>query len=225
MPPLALSLAAVAVIAAVAVGILMARKRRRDRTLERDEAELRRRFRASRARFDLLFAASDGLPNRLSYLADAAAAHALVLRGLAEAHLTLTPAQLESDWKPPWDLRRDTPRVPVAAWQRMDRALDRLAAVVDAPGGDPAAHAAVYDELAAAGRAVAEQLAAAGRHEDEVKYSSATAVCGYCGKPAAKVRKVIAGPLLAICDECIALCVELLDDEFGDDWRTRPTQP
>ena len=63
------------------------------------------------------------------------------------------------------------------------------------------------------------------RHEDEVKYSSATAVCGYCGKPAAKVRKVIAGPLLAICDECVALCVELLDDEFGDDWRTRPAQP
>jgi hypothetical protein len=78
MPPLALSLAAVAVIAAVAVGILMARKRRRDRALEHDEAELRQRFRASRARFDLLFAASDGLPNRLSYLADAAAAHALV---------------------------------------------------------------------------------------------------------------------------------------------------
>ena len=62
--------------------------------------------RASRARFDLLFAAADGLPNRLSYLADAAAAHALVLRELAEADLTLTPAQLESDWKPPWDLRR-----------------------------------------------------------------------------------------------------------------------
>jgi ClpX C4-type zinc finger protein len=107
----------------------------------------------------------------------------------------------------------------------MDRALDQLAAVIDAPGGDPGAHAAVYDELAAAGRAVAEQLAAAGRHEDEVKYSSAKAVCGYCGKPAAKVRKVIASPLLAICDECVALCAELLDDEFGDDWRTRPAQP
>jgi len=95
----------------------------------------------------------------------------------------------------------------------------------DASGGDPAAHADVYEELAAAGRAVAEQLAAAARHEDEVPYSSATAVCGYCGKSAGKVRKVIAGPLLAICDECVALCVEILDDEFGDDWRARPAQP
>jgi len=28
-----------------------------------------------------------------------------------------------------------------------------------------------------------------------------------------------------ICDECVALCVEILDDEFGDDWRTRRAQP
>ncbi len=137
--------------------------------------------------------------------------------------MRLTPAQLGSDWNPPWDLRRDTPRLPVLVWQRLDRALEQLAAVIDAPDGDPAIHADVYDEIAGAARAVVEQLPAA--HDTKVEYSSAAAVCGFCGTSATKVRKVIAGPHVLICDECVALCVEILDDEFGDDWRTRRAQP
>jgi hypothetical protein len=214
-------LAAGAIAVGVALGVYMLRTRSHDRASVPATAELDQRFRASRARFDLLFAACDGLPARLNDLADAAAAHAGVLRELADADLRLIPAQLESDWEPPWDLRRDTPRMPVAAWQRLDRALEQLAAVIDAPGGAPAAHAAVYDELALAARSVADQLDAAARSEDG-PFNSATTVCGYCNKPAAKARRVIAGPLLAICDECVAACVEILEDQLGDDWRTRP---
>jgi hypothetical protein len=105
----------------------------------------------------------------------------------------------------------------------LDRALEQLAAVIDAPDGDPAIHADVYDEIAGAARAVVEQLPAA--HDTKVEYGSATAVCGFCGTSATKVPKVIAGPHVLICDECVALCVEILDDEFGDDWRTRRAQP
>ena len=225
MSSVVLLLAAGAIVAAVALGIFIVRTRVRERTFVQGNAELRQRFDTSRGRFDLLFAACNGLPNRLNELADAAQAHARVLREFSDAapDLRLIPAQLGSNWNPPLDLRRDTPRLPVLAWQRLDRALEQLAAVIDAPDGDPTLHADVYDEIAAAARAVAEQLAA--RHDKKVEYSSATAVCGFCGTSAEEVRKVIAGPHVLICDECVALCVEILDDEFGDDWRTRPAHP
>ena len=38
--------------------------------------------------------------------------------------------------------------------------------------------------------------------------------CSFCGKTQAQVRKLIAGPNGAyICDECIELCNEILDEE------------
>jgi len=35
-------------------------------------------------------------------------------------------------------------------------------------------------------------------------------VCSFCGKPPQQVAKLIAGPGFWICDECVALCVEIL---------------
>jgi hypothetical protein len=104
----------------------------------------------------------------------------------------------------------------------LDRALERLVAVIDAPDGDPAIHADVYDEIAGAARAVVEQLPAA--HDTKVEYSSATAVCGFCGTSATKVREVIAGPHVLICDECVALCVEILEEVIGENWREEADQ-
>ncbi len=34
--------------------------------------------------------------------------------------------------------------------------------------------------------------------------------CSFCGKRRDQVRKLIAGPGVRICDECVALCVEIL---------------
>jgi ATP-dependent protease Clp ATPase subunit len=34
------------------------------------------------------------------------------------------------------------------------------------------------------------------------------------------VRTVISCPRALICDECIELCVEILEDEIGPDWRS-----
>jgi ATP-dependent Clp protease ATP-binding subunit ClpX len=40
--------------------------------------------------------------------------------------------------------------------------------------------------------------------------------CSFCGKSQEEVRKLIAGPDVYICDECIALCNEILAEEEGD---------
>ena len=38
--------------------------------------------------------------------------------------------------------------------------------------------------------------------------------CSFCGKPQSRVRKLIAGPNVYICDECIGVCTTILDDEL-----------
>ncbi len=40
--------------------------------------------------------------------------------------------------------------------------------------------------------------------------------CSFCGKSQEQVRKLIAGPGVYICDECIDLCNEILDEELLD---------
>jgi ATP-dependent Clp protease ATP-binding subunit ClpX len=41
--------------------------------------------------------------------------------------------------------------------------------------------------------------------------------CSFCGKSQPQVRKLIAGPGVYICDECIDLCNEIIDEEFKED--------
>ncbi|MBR6126502.1 ATP-dependent Clp protease ATP-binding subunit ClpX, partial [bacterium] len=38
--------------------------------------------------------------------------------------------------------------------------------------------------------------------------------CSFCGKTQDQVKKLIAGPDVFICDECVDLCNEILDEEF-----------
>ena len=38
--------------------------------------------------------------------------------------------------------------------------------------------------------------------------------CSFCGKTQEQVRKLIAGPSVYICDECIDLCADIIDEEF-----------
>lgn len=39
--------------------------------------------------------------------------------------------------------------------------------------------------------------------------------CSFCGKSQEQVRKLVAGPGVYICDECIALCNEIIEEEFS----------
>lgn len=38
--------------------------------------------------------------------------------------------------------------------------------------------------------------------------------CSFCGKPQEQVRKLVAGPGVYICDECIELCSEIVLEEL-----------
>ncbi len=40
--------------------------------------------------------------------------------------------------------------------------------------------------------------------------------CSFCAKGQKQVKKLIAGPSVYICDECIELCNDIIADEFGD---------
>lgn len=39
--------------------------------------------------------------------------------------------------------------------------------------------------------------------------------CSFCGKAQEQVRKLVAGPGVYICDECIDLCTEIVEEELG----------
>jgi len=49
--------------------------------------------------------------------------------------------------------------------------------------------------------------------------------CSFCGKSQEQVRKLIAGPGVYICDECVDLCNEILDEELLDSSSAAPQQP
>lgn len=40
--------------------------------------------------------------------------------------------------------------------------------------------------------------------------------CSFCGKSQEQVKRLIAGPGVYICDECIELCSEIIEDEFEE---------
>src|SRR5437763_2636571 len=49
------------------------------------------------------------------------------------------------------------------------------------------------------------------RHTDSI----AQLLCSFCGKSQRQVKKLIAGPGVYICDECIDLCNEIIDEELS----------
>ncbi len=49
--------------------------------------------------------------------------------------------------------------------------------------------------------------------------------CSFCGKSQEQVRKLIAGPGVYICDECVELCNEILDEELLDPNSPNPQAP
>ena len=44
--------------------------------------------------------------------------------------------------------------------------------------------------------------------------SNETVRCSFCGKTQEEVKKIVAGPGVYICNECIDLCKEIIDEEF-----------
>ena len=43
--------------------------------------------------------------------------------------------------------------------------------------------------------------------------------CTWCGKDGGAVKKLLGNGTVSICDECVALCADVMDAELGDGWR------
>ena len=41
--------------------------------------------------------------------------------------------------------------------------------------------------------------------------------CSFCGRPQEEVKKLIAGPSVYICDECVGLCNDIIADEMHEE--------
>ena len=51
----------------------------------------------------------------------------------------------------------------------------------------------------------------------EAEEPSKTYTCSFCGKSQDEVRKLIAGPTVYICDECIDLCNDIIAEEVEEE--------
>ncbi len=55
------------------------------------------------------------------------------------------------------------------------------------------------------------------KYDDETKQLK----CSFCGKPQSQVRRLIAGPGVYICDECVELCADIVAEEFMQQGKAR----
>ena len=53
--------------------------------------------------------------------------------------------------------------------------------------------------------------------EDNTSKGDKLLYCSFCGKSQHEVRKLIAGPSVFICDECVDLCNEIIREETSDE--------
>lgn len=49
---------------------------------------------------------------------------------------------------------------------------------------------------------------------DDTDWSGKPLHCSFCGKTQHEVRKLIAGPAVYVCDECVELCNDILREEL-----------
>ena len=56
------------------------------------------------------------------------------------------------------------------------------------------------------------------------KHEDTRLKCSFCGKSQDQVKKLIAGPGVYVCDECVDLCNEILDEELFDSTSQTPGQ-
>ena len=54
----------------------------------------------------------------------------------------------------------------------------------------------------------------------EKRDGSSSLTCSFCGKSQKEVKKLIAGPTVYICDECIGLCNDIIAEEIEKEDQT-----
>jgi len=61
-------------------------------------------------------------------------------------------------------------------------------------------------------------------HTDDKQEGGKLLYCSFCGKSQHEVRKLIAGPSVFICDECVDLCNDIIREEMQDATRASTTR-
>ena len=56
-------------------------------------------------------------------------------------------------------------------------------------------------------------------------FNKKASTCSFCGQPEDAVEKLIAGPTANICERCIMLCCEMLEEENPKKPKAKKTQP
>jgi len=162
--------------------------------------------------FGRALSAHTSLRARLAGVAASAEEHAQTLEHLHKAGIAPKGIRANADWRAPPELSRDLPRPgSQKSWQALDRSFEALLAVLDDPDANYAHHARAYAKVGQASRQISDELAGASTLE-------LAAGCSFCAKGRTQVTRLIAGPGIYICDECIALCVDIMEEESGPDW-------
>jgi hypothetical protein len=226
------------VLAALGAGALAwlaidARQRRRQRRIEafelgeRVEAGNARARQAARlaadaavtyaAAADRAWTAAHGTYDPRTYVIAGVArtlARASKRRGDALQNAANTTAEasrqlIDDDWHPPGDLHDDPERRPAPdKWAWFDRATKTLAAVGSTTDSTLAEVGAAHHELAAAAVELAEHL-----ERSALTGKNNPTICSFCGLTNHQVTRLIAGPGVSICDQCIELCNEIITEE------------
>jgi len=74
-------------------------------------------------------------------------------------------------------------------------------------------------EFAAMTPARAAEILGRVEPSDAEPTGTAGASCSWCGKAKKDARKILSNGNAHICEECVALCSDILTAELGDDWR------
>lgn len=163
--------------------------------------------------FARALSAHSSLAGRLSGMAQSACEHASALERMHDVGLAPRGIKANADWRPARELSSDLPRPGAEeAWQALDRSFQALLATLDDPASSYAEHACAYTAISEASGELAEMLAHAPLDE-------LAAGCSFCGKPRTRLGKLIAGPGVFICDECVSLCAAIMEDDAGEGWR------
>jgi ATP-dependent Clp protease ATP-binding subunit ClpX len=59
---------------------------------------------------------------------------------------------------------------------------------------------------------------------DKPKITAGTLFCSFCGKSQHDVKKLIAGPAVFVCDECVALCTKIIAETPDLDPKASPAK-
>ena len=54
--------------------------------------------------------------------------------------------------------------------------------------------------------------------DEPKKEPGLTLYCSFCGKSQHEVKKLIAGPKVCICNECVVLCLDIIREEQKSAW-------